>query len=370
MRVAVIGVGGTGSAALRFLAQAGHQAVGFEQFQVGHDRGSSHGETRIIRYTYPDVLYTRMMADAYPLWEALQEGAGEELFVRCGGLMFGPEDNQRLADTEASLIEARLPYEKLSPNAVKDRFPAIRLHPREIGLYQKDTGFLRAGRCVRANARLAVEAGADLREKCAVQSVQPDGDTVRIQVDDAAETFDRVIVTAGAWMNRLLPTTLPLRVTRQQVVYLKIADNPDALAPGRFPVWMDAESRHYGFPADGVIPGLKMAAHAPGAVVDPDRVRRETDDDYRETMAAYGASRFEGLEPEVVSSHTCLYTNTPDEDFVLDRVEGAPVWIVSGCSGHGFKFTVLLGKIAADLATGGAYPRDLSRFSMSRFADA
>src|SRR5687768_13872058 len=112
MKIAVIGVGGTGSVALRFLAQAGHEAIGFEQFTLGHANGSSHGESRIIRYTYPDALYTQLMADAYPLWDALENEADEELFVRCGGLYFGAQDSPKIVSTEQALCQNALPYEK------------------------------------------------------------------------------------------------------------------------------------------------------------------------------------------------------------------------------------------------------------------
>jgi len=371
MRVAVVGIGGTGSAALRFLAKAGHDAVGFEQFRSGHDRGSSHGETRIIRYLYPDPFYTRLMGEAYPLWAALEEAAGEELLVRCGGLLFGPEGHARISETEAALVANGLPYQRLEPRAVGDRFPAIQLQPGEAALYQPDTGFLRASRCVRANVRLAVEHGARLREDAPVRRVEPRGEEVVVETDADTEAFDRVILSAGAWISRFAAgLDLPLRVSRQQVVYLKIARNADWFAPGRFPVWIDATERHYGLPSDGVIDGVKMAAHHLGETVDPDHVRREVDASYLEEMAAFGTRRFPDLAPVITHAHTCLYTNAPNEDFILDRLPQSPnVWLVSGCSGHGFKFTVLLGKIAADLAAGKGYPRDLSRFALSRVVD-
>lgn len=372
MRVAVVGVGGTGSAALRFLAQAGHEAVGFEQFRVGHDRGSSHGESRIIRYTYPDLLYTQMMADAYPLWADLEAAAGEELFVRCGGILFGPKGLPRLELTEDALRQTGLPYEKLTPTEVRDRFPAISLEAGETAIFQRESGFLRASRCVRANARVAVEHGATLRDETTVLRVEQRATETIVVTEDGGEAFDRVLLTAGPWMSQLAAElSLPLKVTRQQVVYLHIATNPERFSPERFPVWIDADARYYGFPSDGLISGVKLAAHQPGAVVNPDHAQRAVDETYIREAVRLGIRRFPDLAPAITSAHTCLYTSTPDEHFILDRVPGSPhVWLVSGCSGHGFKFTVLLGKLAADLATGGSYPRDLSRFSISRFTHA
>ena len=372
MRVAVVGVGGTGSAALRFLAQAGHEAVGFEQFRVGHDRGSSHGESRIIRYTYPDLLYTQMMGDAYPLWADLEEAAGEELFVRCGGLLFGPRGLPRIELTVDALRQTGLPYEELEPAAVRDRFPAICLEDGETAIFQKESGFLRASHCVRANARLAVAYGATLREETPVLRVDSRREETLVITEEGAEPFDRVILTAGPWMSRLAASLqLPLAVTRQQVVYLQIARNPERFSPDRFPIWIDAAARYYGFPSDGIFSGVKLAAHQPGAVVDPGHCLRAVDETYIREAVRLGTRRLPDLAPAITYSHTCLYTSTPDEHFILDRIPGSPhVWLVSGCSGHGFKFTVLLGKIAADLATGGSYPRDLSRFAVTRFSHA
>jgi monomeric sarcosine oxidase len=373
MKIGVVGIGGAGGAAARFLAEAGHDVVGFEQFRIGHDRGSSHGESRIIRHTYPDLLYTRMMGDAYPLWDDLERQAGEELFVRCGGLYFGTEGHPSVREAEQALRETGLPYERLGPEETRERFPAFRLRPDEIALFQKDSGFLRATRCVLANARLARERGAVLHEEAPVREIVPRGAEVIVRTEGGGEwVFDRVVVTAGAWMGKLLADLpLPLRVTRQQIVYLRIARDAGQFAPGRFPVWIDADRNYYGFPNDGIIEGVKLAAHDLGETADPDAVRRTPDEEYVRAAAAYASARFPDLAGEATHAQVCLYTNTPDEDFVVDWAPGgANVLLVSGCSGHGFKFTVLLGKIGADLVTGGSYGRDLRRFALKRFAGA
>ena len=369
MKIAVIGVGGSGSAALRFLATAGHEAVGFEQFKIGHTQGSSHGESRIIRYTYPESLYTAMMSDAYPLWNALEDEAGEELFVRCGGVYLGPKDHPKVLATEQALLEHNLPYEKLSPEAAHERVPGLNFHANEVALFQRESGFLRASQCVKANARLAQQHGATLHENTPVQEIMPHGAQVVVRTAHEEHVFDRVIVTAGAWMSRLFAQLrLPLRVTRQQIVYLRVREQSKYFEADRFPVWIDAGAGYYGFPHDERVQGVKFAAHEMGDVVNPDVVEREVDAKYIEAALAFAAQRLPLLSEEVTHSQVCLYTNTPDEDFILDQVPDVPnVWLASGCSGHGFKFTVLLGHIAATLATGGTYARDLSRFSLQRF---
>jgi monomeric sarcosine oxidase len=370
MRIAVIGVGGTGSAALRHLAKAGHSVTGFEQFVVGHDRGSSHGESRIIRYTYPDLLYTQMMGDAYPLWAELEEEAEESLFVRCGGVYFGKDTDKNVHITEQSLREVGLPYDRLNAKEAEDRFSAFRFAEDEVILYQPESGFLRASRVVRANARLALEAGATLRENSTVATIRQVGAEVIIQTADGAEeAFDRAIVTAGAWVSTLFPQLrMPLVVTRQQVIYLTVGQNEAYFQQGSLPVWIDSTTNFYGFPDDGILSGAKIASHNHGNAVDPNAVRREVDASYYESVCAYASTRMPDLTTEVTYRSVCLYTNTPDEDFILDTVPDMPhILLVSACSGHGFKFTALMGKIAAELATGGGYAHSLARFALSRF---
>jgi monomeric sarcosine oxidase len=371
MHLAVIGLGGTGSATARFLAGAGHDVTAFEQFQLGHTRGSSHGESRIIRYTYPDAFHTRMMAEAYPLWAELQAQAGEELFVRCGGLLLGPPDHRDLLGTKTALEGAGLRYEILSPTEAARRFPAVHLGDGEVALFQEGSGFLRSTSCVLANARLAREAGAELRVNTAVEEIRQEGQKVVVTTAGGEERFDRAVVTAGAWMGRLLRNLgVPLTVEQRQVVYLGIERNPENFQPDRLPIWIDAEELTYGFPSDGRVPGVKLASHVLGASFDPNREDRPLIPEDLDVVKAYAERRFPDLNQNVQMATACLYTMTPDENFIVDTVPGMPnVTLVSGCSGHGFKFTVLLGKIAAMMTTGGRYPWDLSPWRLARFGN-
>ena len=371
MKVAVIGMGGTGSAAAWFLARAGHEVVGFEQFEIGHTRGSSHGESRIIRYTYADELYTRLMGEAYPLWRELADEAGEELLVRTGGVFFGEKNSSVLASARAALDHSQVPYEWLEANETPQCFPALRLAPTEAALFQPDMGYLRATDCVRAQVRLACAHGADIREETPVREVAQEGRQVVVTTETGERlTFDRVLVTAGPWMGQFFTGLhLPLRVTRQQVVYLKpIPGTERGFEADKLPVWIDADTNMYGFPADGRLEGVKLASHHQGEETDPSGVRRPPDEAYQEQMADYASARFIGLTRQVTHAQTCLYTNTPNEDFLFDTVPGQPhVWLVSGCSGHGFKFTILLGKFAAEAATLGVTPPYLARFALGCF---
>ncbi|CAF0749125.1 unnamed protein product [Didymodactylos carnosus] len=372
LKIAVVGIGGTGSATCRYLARSGHIVIGYEQFEIGHQKGSSHGESRIIRYTYPDILYTEMMSDAYKLWNELENEANETLFVKCGGLYFGAEDCSDVLITEKALIDTNLPYKRLTAEETTQHYPAVHLKSNEIALYQADSGYLRATKCVLANVRLAREYGATILENTPVTDIIPlnNGKTIIRTSGSNEDQFDRVIVTAGPWISKLFSIlNLALNITRQQIVYLNIKKNHEYFHSSQFPVWIDANTHMYGFPMDGQIVGVKMASHQCGqTVTDLDAPRSSVDEDYIQLIRNYAKQRFPDLSEEITYSQTCLYTNTFNGDFIIDQIpEMANVFIVSGCSGHGFKFTVLLGKIVADLATGKPYSRDISRFYLKNF---
>jgi sarcosine oxidase len=376
MRVLIIGVGGVGAMAAWRLAQAGHEVVALEQFRLDHDKGSSYGDSRIVRRVYPDTLYTALMADAYPLWEELQAlTPGEELFVRAGGIFCGPAEHPFVLAAQRALAVSRVEYEILSPARCSLRFPAFVLRPEEVAVYEPSMGFARASRCVRAAAQQAVRCGAQIRTDTPVAKIRPGVGNRGVRVTtQAGETHEaeRLLLAAGAWTGPILQAlgiSVPLVVTRQPYVHLKPERN--AFEVGRFPVWIDAaaNSYTYGFPRLGDVPGVKIGIHDRGEITTPETVDRDVREEDREAARRYAASRFPWLSAEVVFEKVCLYTNTPDEDFILDTVPGLPdAVVISACSGHGFKFTPLLGQIAADLFTGTPVPYDLARFRLARFA--
>ena len=370
MRVAVIGLGGVGSAAARFLAQNGHQVTVFEQFHLDHDRGSSYGESRIIRKVYPDALYAGLMQAAYPLWEELERESGQSLFLRCGGFFFGPEGHPEMTDTEAALTAVGVPFQRWSAAEAGRRLPSFRLKPSEYGIYEPESGLLRASRCVQANASLAVRHGAELRVGFSVSALEAQGSGIRLRCGEEALDFDAVVVTAGPWTQSLLApyVQLPLRVTRQQYAHFAVSGDRAAFSPERFPVWIDFEQQFYGFPEHEPISGAKVALHEMGTPHDPDSPDRQPHEEDNDTLRRYLQHRLPDLTPEVTFAKVCLYTNSPDADFLVDRVPGLPGAVfVGGLSGHGFKFTVLLGKIAAQMAVGQDPGHDLHRFALDRF---
>jgi monomeric sarcosine oxidase len=370
MRIAVLGLGGVGTAAARFLAADGHQVVGYEQFSLDHDRGSSYGASRIIRKVYPDPLYASLMEAAYPLWADLERQSGQSLFLRCGGFFFGPEGHPEMSATEAALQQVGVPYQRLSASAAQARFTPFRLAPEEYGIFEPESGLLRASRCVTANARGARAEGADLREGARVEALEPSGSGVRLRVNGESEEFDRVVITAGPWTSGLVApwASPPLTVTRQQYAHFTVRGDRAAFAPARFPVWIDMAELFYGFPEHDGIPGAKVALHVAGTPHDPNSPDREPSEADDQVLRTYLERRLPDATGPVASHKVCLYTMTPDEDFIVDRLPGEPrVVFVGGLSGHGFKFTVLLGRLAATLAQDREPAHDLSRFRLSRF---
>jgi glycine/D-amino acid oxidase-like deaminating enzyme len=295
-----------------------------------------------------------MMTDAYPLWLDLEQEAGTSLFRRTGIVYFGTAEHPELTEVEAALTAVGVPYENHDAETVTTRHPSLRLKPSERAIFQEEGGFLRADDVVKESVRLAREAGATIHENITVVAVTPEGNGVRVQTTTGDSAyFDRVIVTAGAWLSALFATlNLPLTVTTQQVTYVAATDfPPDA------PVWIDADTYWYGFPADGRVPGVKLAMHIPGA----------SGEEMDAAALTFAQERFAGIGTQVTESYTCLYTNTSSGDFLIDTVPDASnILLMSACSGHGFKFTVLLGKIAADWARGVPYSRDLSRFAIAK----
>jgi len=370
LRVAVIGLGGTGAAAAWRLARERHEVTAFEQFAPGHARGSSHGPSRIIRRSYEDPLYTRLMGLAFHLWDELEREAGETLWVRCGTLLLGPPGNARMRATQQGLAASDVPHEMLDAAEVEARFPAFALEAGEAGLYEPGAGFLRSDDVVAATLRLARAAGAQVVEDARVIDVAPEGDGVVVRSERGTAVFDAAIVAAGAWIERFVPALRGhLRVTRQQVMHLAIARDAERFDPACMPTWIDAEGGNYGFPSDGRLPGAKVASHEAGPTVDPDGDDRAVDLASERDVIERIRRRLPGLSARVLHAQACLYTWTADEAFVLDCVPGAPQIVAcTGCSGHGFKFTTLLGKLCADLALGRALPADASRFSLARLS--
>ena len=368
----VIGAGGMGSAAAYYLSRMGQKTLLLEQFQLDHDRGSSYGESRIIRYAYDHPAYIALAKASYPLWRELEAASGEELYIKTGGIDFGIADDPQMLAIDHSLTVSQIPFEKLSPAETAQRFPQFRLEDGMETIYQADAGVLKASQCVKAHVRLAQQQGTTLIEQAIVQRITPTADHVTIETSQGTFQAGRLVMAAGSWSKHLLEKiglALPLAPTREQQLFFR-GNPPENFLPDQFPTfiaWLP-EITFYGISnVDGK--GFKCAQHRSGEVVDPDQVKREIDPAYIERVRGFMKHHIPTGDGEPTAGRICLYTMTPDEDFIIDRHPEYPyISFGAGFSGHGFKFTTLIGQILANLACGAPVEYDLSHFRWDRFS--
>jgi sarcosine oxidase len=372
--VAVVGLGGMGSAALWRAAVRGARVVGIDRYAPPHDRGSTHGESRIIRTAYfEDPAYLPLLREAFPLWRELERESGEELLTLTGAAMIGRRDSEVVAGALRTAEEHDLAHELVTGAEAARRFPRHVLGDDDVVFHERDGGVLRPERCVSAALRVAANAGARVITGAMVHTVEPRGDGVRIHTDAAVIEARAAVVCAGPWLSALLPgLAVPLTVERQVNAWFRAGDARLDSAR-RSPVFireMPGGRLVYGAPSlDGET--IKVALHHEGARVDPDGVPREVTGADIEPLRDHVTRWMRGVEPEVSRAITCMYTNTPDEHFVIDTLPGAPqIAVVSACSGHGFKFATIIGDVAADLALQGGTERPIAAFSLRRFQPA
>ncbi|MGH6768743.1 MAG: N-methyl-L-tryptophan oxidase [Xanthobacteraceae bacterium] len=367
--VVVCGLGAMGSAALAELARRGCRVLGIERFTLGHDRGSSHGATRIIRLAYFEhPSYVPLLHRAYALWRDLERAANRPLLHITGIVEIGPPDGSLVTGTLAAARLHGLDHELLAASEVMRRFPAFRLPSDFVGVMQRDGGFVEAEPSIHAMMTLAAQSGAEIRTGETVRAIEPRGDGVTIVTERGPVDAGAAIVATGPWMNALLPD-LPLRVTRQAMGWFAPRDQA-LFAPERFPVFL-IESRHgihYGIPPfNGG--GMKVARHYHrDETVEPDTYDRAVSAADEAAIRVAIEDFLPAADGPPARTGTCLYTMAPDGHFIVDRLTGAPgIVVASACSGHGFKFAPVIGQIVADLATRGTTEHDISRFGLGRF---
>ncbi|MDX1643001.1 MAG: N-methyl-L-tryptophan oxidase [Thermoanaerobaculia bacterium] len=367
----VLGLGGIGAGALYWLARRlGDDVLGLEQFDLGHQRGGSQDHSRIVRYSYHHPAYVRLAARAYRTWATLAEECGETLIHGCGGLDLFPEGGAIPAgDYLDSLDDCGIPYERLDAAEVRRRFPPFRLPDSGWGLFQSDGGLVAAAKANAAHLEGARRRGAAIRDEAPVTAARSIGDD-EVEIEAGGETYRcrRLVVAAGAWSNTVLGhfgMRLPLTVTREQVVYFAAPDL-EPFAPERFPIWiwMDVPC-FYGFPVFGE-PAVKVAEDVGGVETTAETRSFEPDREALARMRAWCETHLpDALGPEHLI-RTCLYTLTPDRDFVLDRLPDHPAVLVAIGAAHAFKFASALGQVLAELAIDGETEADLSLFAIDR----
>ena len=354
----VVGAGAMGSAAAYHLAGRGEPVVLVEQFALGHDRGSSHGAARITRHSYADPAYARLMLDAFRAWRDLEADAGQALYIRTGGVSISPESVDYVGRVAASLDSIDVPHRRMTGREWNRCSPAFGLDPTDDVVFEPDAGLLAASRAVALQVELARARGGEVIERSPVRRIDLEGDRPRVVLDDLVLEAERLIVTAGAWTSVLLPAlAVSLRPTRQQVLYFRPND-PAPFAVGRFPAFIyKGEGDHdsyYGMP-ECLGMGVKAARHG-GPDVDPSIEDRAIEDRYVGEIRRFLGRTIPSLAGSPIDrTEVCLYTMTEDENFRVGPLPGrVDVIVASPCSGHGFKFSGLIGRVLADLATEGS----------------
>lgn len=352
--VIVVGVGAMGSATLHELAKRRAKVLGIEQFAVGHDLGSSHGETRLIRQAYFEhPNYVPLLKRSYELWSALENDCSESLLHLNGLVLFGPQSGKILPGVRKSARQFSIPVAEFDPDAARVAFPHLKAPPEFHAVLEPGAGYLDVEHCVLQLAKMAVKNGAQVRERETVQRIEIRPDLVIVETTERKYYAAQLVVTAGAWSPRFLPEFAPkLTVNRVSLFWFKAAGiwaTQTKLACFGF----DTEDGFfYGVPAVSDY-GVKVGLHRPGAVVqDPTRLDRNPVSEEMRSVCDFVQKYLEGIDPTPTRQVACMYTMTPDENFLLGK-EGR-VSFAAGFSGHGFKFAPVIGESLADLALTGS----------------
>jgi sarcosine oxidase len=372
--VIVVGIGGMGSAAVYHLARRGVKLLGLEQFDIPHERGSSHGISRIIRLAYaehPD--YVPLLRRAYRLWRELETIVDERLLYITGGIDAGYEESGTVKGSLASCELHGLPHERLDAVSLNRRFPGYRLADDMVGIYQPDAGFLLPERCIIAHVVAAQQLGAEVHARERVMEWHIDDKDVTLTTNRDTYRARKMIVTAGPWARSIVPLLEHLAVPERQVMLWTQPRRPEYFRLGTFPIFnLEApEGRFYGFPVHGV-PGFKIGKyhHRSERVDDLDHMDRECHLADEEALRVGIRQYFPDADGPTMGMKTCLFTNSPDEHFILDRLADTPnVGIAAGFSGHGFKFCSVVGEIMTELMLDATTRLNIEMFRLNRPAN-
>jgi sarcosine oxidase len=369
--VAVVGLGAMGSMTALELARRGTRVIGFDRHHPPHEFGSSHGKSRIIRQAYfEDPRYVPLVQRAFAKWLALERDAGRRLLVPCGGVMIGRTDGALVAGARRSARVHRLECEELTPSSVEARWPMFQLGRDEVALFEPRAGVLQPEAAVETALELAIRAGLVARFGEPVVGWDA-SDPVRIRTTAGVYSARRLVLAMGPWMASAVPAApLRLHVARQTVFWYDTRARRLELGPDRMPVFLwewEPGRCVYGFPDLG--DGVKVAIHHEGQATTADTANRDVGIREDEDLMAVLATRAPMLLGDGrAAGSVCLYTNTPDEHFIVDlHPDDGRVVLVSPCSGHGFKFAPAIGEAVADLCEGIRPKMDLSLFRLSRF---
>jgi sarcosine oxidase len=368
--VVVAGLGAMGSSTAYRLAAAGERVLGIDRFAPPHALGSSHGSSRIIREAYFEhPLYVPFAQRAIAAWREVEATSGSSLLRTTGGLMIGPPDGEVAGGALESARVHGLPYEELGAAVANRRFPALRVPEGEVAIWEPRAGVLDLERCVAAHLDLARREGATLRFGETLAGWRDEGDGLHVETSAGSVDCGALVLCAGPWMAGLLAGIAPLTVERTVQHWFRPRAHPELFAAERFPIfiWESAPgAAWYGFPDLG--DGFKAALHHQGEPASPDTVRRDVGAEEVARLRALLDRFIPDASGEHLRAAVCLYTNTPDQHFLIDRHPlERRVWLVSPCSGHGFKFSTVIGEVVAAEVRGEPSGFDLTPFRLGRF---
>lgn len=368
--VIIVGAGSMGMAAGYFLAKQGVSTLLIDSFNPPHSNGSHHGDTRIIRHAYGEGRqYVSLALRAQSLWSELQQESGQHLFHQTGVLSVGTLSSSFINEIVASGLEYSLPLDVLTSSQIKNNWPGISVPDDFIGCFESTSGVLFSEDCIRAYRLLALNNGASLLCDNPVTDIQISESSVIVQTKQGRFTAEKLIISSGAWTGKILKS-LPLQILRKTVAWFEVDEA--LFDSNRFPAFIFslASENYYGFPSIGGS-GLKIGRHDSGQITDPDNINREfgaypeDEDEVRQFLQRYMPE----ASGRVKQGSVCLYTKTPDENFIIDwHPEYSNVAIAAGFSGHGFKFSSVVGEILSEMVIKGRTQYDISQFSLSRFA--
>lgn len=367
--VIVVGCGIMGAAASYNIATKGLRVLNIERFGVNHEHGSSHGRTRIFRTAYyEDPRYVPLLRRALEAWKEVELKSGKTLLKMTGGLMIGRPDGELVAGTLKAARIHGIPYELMTASEAEGRFGAFRLEEGLAAVHEQGAGVLLAEECVRAFVGLGSEAGCEYRFSEEVRGWKPRTQGVEVETQFGTQSADRLVFCAGAWSGPLLKGVVPLQVERQVPLWFS-SGGEEKFTPQEMPVFVADEGDgvfYYGIPDLGH--GVKVARHHGGKVGEPDEVTREATEEDIAPVRSFASRRLKGLHGPPISTTTCLYTNTPDFNFAVGpHPDDDRVSVVSGGSGHGFKFASVLGEVVSSLVSGEKLDYDISFLSPARF---
>jgi sarcosine oxidase len=366
----VLGVGGVGSAALYHLARRGVRTLGLDRFEPGHDRGSSHGETRIIRQAYFEHAdYVPLLLRAYELWNELEHRCGQRLYHQVGLLQVGPPEGEVVQGVMGSARRHGLPIDELSPQEAARRWPGFAIPPGSAALFEHRAGYLRVEACVRAHVRAALALGAELHSGEAITAWHPAADGFAVLTERGRYRARRPIIAGGAWNGDLLADLgLDLHIRRKPQYWYRAASGAYQVAAGCPAFLFDTPAgKFYGFPQMDD-QGVKVAQHTGGnPVSDPLSLDQAIDAGDRQAVEAFSRQHLPELTSELVRHSPCMYTLSADEHFIIDRHPTMPgLALAAGLSGHGFKFTSVLGELLTGLVLDERSPLPIEFLSLNR----